>query len=103
MTTLSQVTSLWMWLWIGPALLGLFARSLWVTVLLFLLNAAVVALLVEAPELGSVALVGLYPIALVLVVIGRSRAHRAVDPNVDRLLAEVQRLNSNKSDYGGTL
>jgi membrane protein implicated in regulation of membrane protease activity len=103
MTTLSQVTSLWMWLWIGPALLGLFARSLWVSVLLFVLNAAVVALLVEAPELGSVALAALYPIALVLVVIGRSRARRTVDPNVDRLLNEVQRLNSNRSDYGGTL
>jgi membrane protein implicated in regulation of membrane protease activity len=103
MTTLSQVTSLWMWLWIGPALLGLFARSLWMTVLLFVLNAAVVALLVEAPELGSVALAALYSIALVLVVIGRNRARRKVDPNVDRLLAEVQRLNSNRSDYGGTL
>src|SRR3954464_6821631 len=99
MTTLSQVAAPWMWLWIGPALLGLFARSLWVAVLLFVLNAAVVALLVEAPELGSAALAAPYPIALVLVVIGRSRARRTVDPNVDRLLAEVQRLNSKKSGY----
>ena len=99
MTTLSQITSLWMWIWIGPVLLGLFARSLWIAVLLFVLNAAAVALLVEAPELGSVALAALYPIALVLVVIGRRRARRAVDPNVDRLLAEVQRLNSKRSDY----
>jgi hypothetical protein len=99
MTTLSQITSLWMWLWIGPVLLGLFARSLWVAVVLFVLNTAVVALLVEAPELGSVALAALYPIALALVLIGRSRAPRTADPNVDRLLAEVQRLNSKRSGY----
>jgi len=98
MTTLSQITSLWMWIWIGPVLLGLFARSLWVAVLLFVLNVAVVALLVEAPELGSAALAALYPVALVLVVIGRRRA-RTVDPNVNRLLAEVQQLNSKRSGY----
>jgi hypothetical protein len=87
-----------MWVWIGPLLLGLFARSLWITVLLFILNVAVVALLLEVPALGSVALVALYPIALALLVIGRMRA-QPTDPNVDRLLAEVQRLNERRSDY----
>jgi hypothetical protein len=99
MTTLSQITSMWMWIWIGPVLLGLFARSFWVSALLFVLNAAVVALLVEAPELGSAALAVLYAIALGLVVVSRRRARRAVDPNIDRLLAEVQQLNSKRSDY----
>ena len=98
MTTLSQITSLWMWIWIGPVLLGLFAAGA-----LFLYaqrddldqfaravgisRPCVEALVAEALPRGC------------HLVLSRRRARRAVDPNIDRLLAEVQQLNSKRSDY----
>ena len=89
---------LWLWILSGPALLGLFARRLWVSVLLIVLNAAAVWLHMREPDLGVMAILALYPIAVVLVVMGR-RSARPVDPNVERVLAELKELNHHRSDW----
>jgi membrane protein implicated in regulation of membrane protease activity len=91
-------TMLWLWIWAGPALLGLFARLPWMSALLIIVNALVFTLHLREPNLALVALAALYPIALALVVIGRRRA-RAIGSNAERLLSEVQRLNDRRSDW----
>jgi hypothetical protein len=74
----------------GPALIGLLARRVWVTALLIVLNAAVVAMIVWMPQVALLGVAALYALALALVVnVGRPPVDEVV---VEKRIRELRRL-----------
>jgi hypothetical protein len=67
------------------------------TVLLVILSALAFSFQLQDPDLALAMLAALYALALMMVVVARKSA-RPVDPNVDRLLAQVRRLNEQRLD-----
>jgi hypothetical protein len=74
----------------GPALIGLLARRVWVTALLIVLNAAVLAMIVWMPLVALLAVAALYVLALALVVkVGRPPVDETV---VQKRVSDLRRL-----------